>query len=200
MSAGLDAMNTYLTNLPSGLASYPACTMKGSVLRSFLDGLPVAGGFEGLPEPLRTLVRERPLPGAWISEVQASALFAFAAAEYFPSGPKYEQHTHDANYALLNSLTYRVLFRLVGVTRLIDQAAARWGHFHRGTRLTVVERPTDRRATLALRSPPNHVPAALAQAYRAAFIAALEIAGEREVTVESVVVDAETLHFWVRWA
>ena len=200
MSAGLNAMNTYLTTLPSGLDSYPACTMKGSVLRSFLEKLPVTNSFDGVPENLRTLVRERPLPGAWISEVQASALFAFAAAEYFPSGNAYEHHAHDANYALLNSLTYRVLFRLVGVTRLIDQVAARWGHFHRGTQLTVIERPTERGATLALRSPPNHVPAALAQAYRAAFIAALEIAGEREVTVESIVVDAETLHFWVRWA
>jgi hypothetical protein len=82
----------------------------------------------------------------------------------------------------------------------MQQSAARWGLFHRGTELQIVaEGQGHRGATMQLKAPPYHVPPALAKAYATAFRAALEISGEREVRFEIASLDPRTTEFRARW-
>ena len=201
MSAGLEAMNGYLARLPAGLESHSECTVRGSVVRSFLEGLPGHDAYQGVPAPLRAMVETPPLPGQWVPEVHASALMTFAAAQFFPGTTEYRRHLHDSNYALLDSFAYRMLFRLVPAARLLKQTAGRWAHFHRGTELLVVKQQVDRRsATANLHSPAHHVPPPVAEAYSMAFAAVLEISGEHEVRVDVEAVDPRNTRFQLRWA
>lgn len=199
-SAAVEAVEQYLGRLPGGLAAHPECQMKGSVLRAFAADLPrplVADG--ALPEPIRELIGSPPLPTAWIPEVHATALIVFASAACFADTKSFVDHAHKTNYALLDSLAYRVLFRLVGATRLAAQAAARWSVFHKGTSIDILSRE-DHAVRLRLKAPAHHVPRVLAQAYATAFRAAVEISGQRDVVFDTVQMDACLTEFRGQWS
>ncbi|MFO0554604.1 MAG: hypothetical protein U0271_39875 [Polyangiaceae bacterium] len=198
--AAIEAVEQYLGRLPGGLDAHPECQMKGSVLRAFATGLPrplVADG--NLPEPVRELIATPSLPTAWIPEVHATALIVFASAACFDDAQSFLEHAHRTNYALLDSLAYRVLFRLIGATRLAAQAAARWSVFHKGTSIDILSRE-DGAVRFRLKAPAHHVPRVLAQAYATAFRAALEISGQRDVTFDTVQSDACSTEFRGRWS
>jgi hypothetical protein len=193
-------MNDYLCALPRGLDANPECQIKGSVLRAFFEGIGRDRFSSDMPPAMRELIEHPPLPSSWVPEVRASALIVYASRALFDSDESFVAHAHQTNVALLDSFAYRILFRLVGSKRLMQQSAARWGLFHRGTELQIVaEGQGHRGATLHLKAPPYHVPPALAKAYATAFRAALEISGEREVRFEIASLDPRTTEFRARW-
>lgn len=199
MNEGRDELDRYLDALPHGLDSYPECQMKGSVVRIIVSRLP-ASSIGELPRPLARWIEAPPLPTEWVSEVHATALVVYAARVVYGSDEALVQRAYEDNYALLDSLTYRILFRFVGAQRLLPQTAARWSMFHRGTELTVIEQRDPRRgATVRLRTPPKHVPSVMARVYGVGFKAALEIAGGRNVQMDVLPVDVNTIDFRGRW-
>ncbi|MFO0560693.1 MAG: hypothetical protein U0269_21940 [Polyangiales bacterium] len=193
-------MNRYLAALPNGLDSYPQCAMKGSVVRFLIAKLPEKHLLEELPEPLRELATFPPLPTAWVREVHASALTVYLTWAVFGSEDALVTQAYKDNLSLLDSVAYRILFRFVGAHRLLPQVASRWSLFHQGTELTVVEKARPHEGgVVRLKTPPHHVPSVLAKAYSTAFRAAVEIAGGRNATMETRVVDATTIEYRGRW-
>lgn len=140
----------YLARLPDGIASYPECQAKGSVLRSVLDTAPRALDARGLPREAAELVEAPPLPSDWMSEVILNVLL-MAFQERMPR-EQYLRWCYERNRALLNTSLYRILFLVVSPERLYVGMPQRWAAFRRGTRLRLVEMK-DKVATLELSYP-----------------------------------------------
>ena len=198
MSAGVDAVNAYLERLPAGIDSYPECQTKGAAIRSYLDTLPAMALPDALPARLSLLLERPPLASGWISEVQWHALMIFFGSEVFGERG-YLDSVYDSNLALLSSMTYRVLFRLVSTRAVLAQAASRWSLFHRGTTLETVGRIARKQGVLRLTTPAHHCPPLIGQGYAEAFRAAAVASGPSDAEVEITEHSPTVLEFAVRW-
>ncbi len=182
MSAGLDALARYLDALPAGLDSYPECQIKGSVVQESVECLalqPVAG----LPEALGSLLTRRLRITEWIPEVHFYGLMSFARGQYYGADAEFGELMYRSNFELLDSIAYRALFRLVGPKRLLEQVGLRWGLFHRGSRLEVLELERQR-GVLHQHQPAHECPEPMLVAYAMAVKASLTLAGAKEVRVQ----------------
>lgn len=179
---GMPLLSAYLASLPHGLESFPEVQQKGSIVHAFLEGVPIQKHLSALPGPVADLVRHPPLPSAWISEVKAFALFSACADICFPSADAWVELAYRANKKIIEGPIYAMLFRLMGVKRIVKVVAGRWEQFHRGTSLTLVHfEGTEGR--LRLDTPPHATPLLAARAHGTAMRAALEVVGAKNVTV-----------------
>ncbi|MCA9718582.1 MAG: hypothetical protein KC468_28180, partial [Myxococcales bacterium] len=138
----------YLEALPRGLASYPECVNKASLLRSALDVHPLHGARpSALPSALLELIRRPPLVSTWIPAVHDLAIKLVIFDAHFGSIDAFERFAYDAQLALFDGPLYRFSMRRLGPQRLLRRVPTRWRHFHRGTTLTL-ERVEPGRAAL----------------------------------------------------
>lgn len=180
--AHLPLFSEYLAGLPHGLESFPEVQQKGSIVQAFLEGVPIQTHLASLPPALAELVKHRPPPSAWISEVKVAALCLACADLCFPSGEAYVEFAYRANRKIIEGPIYAMLFRVLGVKRIVKVVAGRWEQFHRGTSLSLVHfEGTEGR--LQLLSPPQATPLLFAQCHGTAMRAALEIVGAKNVNV-----------------
>ncbi|MFT3709059.1 MAG: serine/threonine-protein kinase [Archangium sp.] len=175
-------LTAFLNGLPEGLESHPQMQQKGSIVQTFLEGVPIHQHLTGLPPQLVELAKRPPLPSVWISEVKAAALFLACADLCFPSPDAWLDFAYRANKKIIEGPLYAVLFRMLGVKRIVKVVAGRWEQFHRGTKLEVVHFE-DRSGTLRLESPANGTPLLFAQAHGTAFRASVEMVGAKNVVV-----------------
>ena len=82
---GTPLLSAYLASLPEGLDSFPQVQQKGSIVQSFLDGVPIQTHLSSLPGPLADWVKHPPLASAWVSEVKGFALMLACADLCFPT-------------------------------------------------------------------------------------------------------------------
>jgi hypothetical protein len=201
MATRLARLEAYLGGLPNGLDSYPEYQTKGSVLREFFEGVPMQSHLGELPPELAELMRHLPPASAWVSEVRSNALHLAAIDLVLGSEEAWERHAYLANRRLLDSALYRIVFRLVGVERVMRQAASQWGLFHRGTTLSAEHYdPAGRRALMVIRTPPRFMPLPIARAYGTALRAALEIAGQKGVRCVASPRDEQRIEITCEWA
>jgi hypothetical protein len=128
---------SYLAGLPAGLASYPECQTKASLLVTLLEGMPQPRPRPSeLPEPAGRYL-ERPPSSMWVPEVEAQAVSVTIADHYHMTDGQYLEWLKDQNRAYLNSLMYRAVFAFLSPAHIVPKAAARWGAVHRGSEMTV---------------------------------------------------------------
>ncbi len=200
MSEVRSEMERYLDALPDGLDSYPQCLIKGVIARMVIERLPRNRALSELPQPLRHLVEFAPLPTEWAPEVHTTALILYSVQTVYGSIDSFVRRAYEDNVALLDSMTYRLLFRLVGPRRLIEHAPSRWAVFHRGSELVVTERArSSNRVVLQLRTPPKLFPPVLAHTHSSSFRAALECAGAKNVRIEFTQKDSSTIEYRGWW-
>ncbi|NUO50316.1 MAG: hypothetical protein HOV80_15790 [Polyangiaceae bacterium] len=130
------SVSRYLLRLPRGLASYPECQAKGSVLRQGVDSAPVRLDLAALPPELSALVAAPPLPTEWISEVHLNSIML--AYQDSVSPETWETWTYDRNRALFRKSLYRILFAVISPDRLFAGLTNRWGAFRRGSELRLL--------------------------------------------------------------
>ncbi len=195
----LPSMDRYLASLPNGLDSYPECQTKFSVLRTFVQPDESSALARVLPPKLAEVVRYPAPPSAWLFDVHATAIY-LATADAITSPAAFVESAYNNNYALLDSAMYRVLFRLVGVKRMLSRSGENWATFHRGTTLSL--RSFDavgRKANLRLDAPSNLVPQLLADSYATGVRAAVEIAGGEAVSSVVTVHHSNYVDVSVTW-
>lgn len=191
-------LNAYLASLPQGLESFPEVQQKGSIVQSFLEGVPIQQHLSSLPRPIAELVKHLPPPSAWISEVKAAALYLACADLCFPSAEAYVEFAYRANRKIIEGPIYAMLFRMLGVKRIVNVVAGRWEQFHRGTSLKVVHfEGTEGR--LRLDCPPHATPLLLAQCHGTAVRATVEIVGAKNVTVACTQSGPSAFDYVCRW-
>ncbi len=191
-------LTAYLVGLPRGLESFPELQLKGSIVQSFLEGVPIHTHLASLPPGVAELVKRPPPPSAWISEVKVAALFLACADLCFPSPEAYVEFAYRANKKIIEGPIYAMLFRMLGVKRIVKVVTGRWEQFHRGTALSVV-RFEGTGGPLRLDSPPNGSPLLFAQCHGTAIRAAVEIVGAKNVTVTCTQSGPGVFDYVCRW-
>lgn len=191
-------LDKYLAGLPNGFESYPEMQQKGSIVHSFLDGVPIHQHLAGLPAPVAELARRPPLPSAWISEVKAFSLFLACADLCFPTSDAWVEFAYRANKKIIEGPLYAMLFRMLGVKRIVKVVAGRWDQFHRGTSLSVVKFE-EHQGLLRLDGPAYGTPLVVAQAHGTAVRATVEIVGAKNVSVQCTASSPTTFDYVCTW-
>lgn len=128
-------LESYLSGLPAGLASYPECLTKASLSLTLIEGMPSPVPDPGdLPEPAARYVA-RPPTGMWIPEVEMVALSLTIADHYDMSDAQYLEWLKGANRSFFQSLMYRAVMSFLSPAAIIPKATARWSAVHRGSEL-----------------------------------------------------------------
>lgn len=194
------SVQAYLDRLPEGLASYPECRAKASLLRDMLASRPLDPTADDLPQGLRALVAAPPPVSSWISEVEFCTASLAIYARHFGGTDMaaYQQWIFTFNTLLFRKPLYRVLFALVSPQRLLVGTEKRWGTFHRGTSLSVVDRgPTS--ARVRVEYPPHLYGIELLHAFAAALRSAVVVAGARRAFAEVEACGPTHGDLWIRW-
>lgn len=187
----------YLERIPGGLAAYPHCISKASLLRSVLQDFAIDRLAPGLPTTLADLVRNPPPSGHWIPEVHFRAVMRAILDEFFGDPAKFLAWTYSAQQRLLGGPLYRMLFVLMTPERIARSAHSRWDSFHRGSKIDFEIFSGYGIATLI--HPPYCYELIDHEATIAGFRVALELAGGRHVqstTLECGVTRASSRISW----
>jgi hypothetical protein len=193
------SVNKYLDALPNGVASYPECVVKASVLRNTLASRPLGRDVE-LPAAVRAIVDDPPMVGEWIPEVHFNVVaLAIREVHFNPrSLDDYLAWVFEQNHKLLGTPLYRVLFLLVSPERLLSGIEKRWSAFRRGSEIQIVNREKNT-VQLRLRYPAFLHTTLSTHGMRVAFQAAMEHAGARQARVEAASTASTETVFTVTW-
>lgn len=200
--AGLDrarfpSVAKYLERIPGGLAAYPHCIAKASLLRSVLQDFAIDRLAPGLPSVLADLVRNPPHSGHWIPEVQFRAIMRAILDEYFGDPAKFVAWTYSAQQRLLGGPLYRMLFVLMTPERIARVAHSRWGSFHRGSQIDF--EIFSRHGIVTLVHPPHCYALLDHESTMAGFRVAIELAGGRQVESTLIECGATTARSRLSW-
>lgn len=200
MSGVHPCVQRYVERLPDGLASYPECTAKVSLLRDILDSRPLDANAPELHEDLRRLIANPPPVSSWVPEVQFVATSMSIYGRYFGGDdlPGFDEWICTRNAALFRKPLYRVLIALLSPERLLVGASKRWAAFHRGTTLTLLDH-TPVSANVKIEFPPHLYNAELLHGFAAGMRAAAIVAGGRNVTSGLDSPGAASAEYWIRW-
>ncbi len=188
----------YLDQLPDGLASYPDCKAKGSLILTALEEHDVSGIRDGLPEELLAMIHQPPPAGVWVPAPFSDAVFYVFVDLLYPTLEQTLQWTYERTIRGTRSKLYRALTSVASPWALLRIGTAAHGLFQKGTDLHVVK--TETGARLRLSHPPflhcgfNHA------SNIAALRAVLETTGAKEADVEMLSsVPTEAL-YRARWS
>lgn len=127
----LERVDRYLASLPRGLSSHPDCVSKASNLTFQLVHRP-APALRQLPEPVRRVLEDPPLPSTWIpTTVFVAATLAIEAHH----GITDETLAIESTEEMLKSKLYGLSLKMLTPSMILRAGAATWGLFHRGSRL-----------------------------------------------------------------
>jgi hypothetical protein len=169
-------VDAYLRNLPKGLASFPECKAKATLVRTFADHHIAPSSSEKLPDELVSLLVTPPLPASWVSEVQFMCVTLWARESRFSSDEAFLSWVRRLNAELFATPLYRMIMWVASPRLLLAGAARRWQQFHRGTRLTVpVQGPGF--AEMVIGFPPGLFNELHIRIFGVAFEAGIEAAG-----------------------
>ncbi len=124
----------YLDRLPDGLASYPDCQSKATLLQSSLDAVTLDEAV-GLPDELTALLRDPPAAGLWVPAVWSDAMFFVACDLYYPTEAQVLAWTRERTESIAKHPLYRTLLRVPGPRVLLRMGASAHDLVQRGTEL-----------------------------------------------------------------
>jgi len=135
----MTAYQDYLGRLPSGLDSHRDSLCKGSLIHMVLDDPDMK---RRLWPHLPVELRFEPLPpvSAWVPEVQHLAMWSVMRDTLFSSDEEIAACSRELNARLFAKPLYRALMWVASPDLLLRGAAQRWGQFHRGSAVEVVDR------------------------------------------------------------
>jgi hypothetical protein len=198
----LPTATAYLDRLPHGADSYPDTQVKGAVVRSALEDPKYRPVRAAVPDVVRSLMDDPPVPGTWVPEVHFQALMAAIYDDHFADAggiAALEAWTCERNRVIFRSAIYRVLFLIVSPERVFTGADKRWSAFHRGSELEVVG-VGNHQATIRLIYPAGLMLDVCAHSYGGAFRAALAAAHAKLGEIDCAVESDTSTRYDVRWA
>lgn len=188
---------SFVARLPNGLASYPQCKIRGSLVHSMLQTRTIERPEQGLPEELVELIRHPPVYSAWVPQVHGRAILRVVYDEHFAAPERYATWAYESQKKLFSGPLYRILFWGISPERLMRMAVTRYEHFHVGVSMTLQAGPKGGAAML--RYPPDLFDSLDHLATLEGFRAALELAGAAKVRTEVAENDASSARLIVEW-
>lgn len=196
-AARFPQLAAYLDQLPDGLASYPECKAKGSLLLTAIEEHDVSEIGDGLPDELAEVFRRPPLAGVWVPAPFSDAVFYVFVDLLYPTLEETLAWTYERTIRGTQSKLYRALTSVASPWALLRIGTAAHGLFQKGTDLHVVKTPDG--ADLRLSHPPflhggfNHA------SNTAALRAVLETTGAKNAVVEMVSSEPTEALYRARW-
>jgi hypothetical protein len=196
--ASLPRFARYLASLPGGLQAHPEAMVKGSHLRLLLDGDHRASLVAAVPEPLRTLVLNPPMPNDWVSEAHFGAVIHAVADVRGMSDADVVRWSRERNQALMSTPLYRMVMKAFSPAALLRRGAERWNVGHCGSSLEVLS-VSRNEARWELRFPVRLFDELLLRMYAEAFAVVIEGTRARDpaITLESA--DDTSARYLGRW-
>lgn len=196
-AAALPRVDAYLARLPAGAASHPGCVAKAAMLRRALEQRPLSRAhLAALPSPVAQLASCPPLDGDWVPDVALACVLLAIADAYVLTDDAYLSWMRALNVRMFTTL-FRTIVATVPPDVLVRSAAERWGIFHRGSALTVLESGR-RAATVQLSFPPRLFHGLALRHFVAVFEAVLDLT-DPAGRVALVSSDDETGCFALTW-
>ncbi len=195
---GLQRLERWLAGLPGGVAAYPEVQAKGSLVRSALEGQPIAELLPRLPPALRKIVAEPPVSSDWVPEAHFDGLLLAIADARGMTDDDLCAWARARNRALFESPAYRILMAVMSPGALVRFAGGRWATWHRGTALEI-EGVADDGVRGTLTFPRGLFDVLLLRVFGEAFVAALQLANAALPTVTIVEAGPESARYLVRW-
>lgn len=133
-------LQAFLSGLPQGLDSFPACRAKGSMLRAALELRAIPDGAAALEPRIARLFFDPPPSSAWITEAEYVA-FSLAMADLrHMDAPAFTRYWHEVMLHMTDGV-YSAALSLLSPSLLLRSMAALWGGFHRGLPLSAATLP-----------------------------------------------------------
>ncbi|MBX7078140.1 MAG: hypothetical protein K1X88_03065 [Nannocystaceae bacterium] len=202
MGHGIDAsqlpqLAQYVARLPAGLASYPECRSRGTLVLSAAEGHELSPWRDAMPPEVWALIEQPPLPGAWVPAVLSDAVFFAVVDTHYPRPEQVVQWTRERTLRTARSRMYRALTRISGPSMVLRMSAAVHGMFQKGTDLDATR--TDDGMTLRLTHPPHLHGGSNHLANVGMFEVLLEIATARPSRVEMLESEPQWALYHARW-
>jgi hypothetical protein len=191
-------LTAYLAALPRGLESHPEAEVKGSILRSGIEGheLPAAYLAE-LPEPVRDALLTPPLPGSFMSETVGVAAYLAIGDYFYPEDRAFLNWALSSNRKLFSGAMYRTVMSVTTPGLIARGAAARWQFFHRGS--SMKSRVGIRECSLEIDFPRHLYPPLYVDALGTAIRAAAELSKARDLRLETAEMGPDRAVFQLNW-
>ncbi len=202
MDHGIDAsrlpqLAEYVARLPQGLASYPECRSRGTLVLSALEGHALEPWRDAMPAAVWAMIEQPPLPGAWVPAALSDAVFFAVVDTHYPTDAAVVQWTRERTLRTARSRMYRALTRISGPAMVLRMSAAVHGMFQKGTELDASR--MDDGMALRLRHPAHLHGGANHLANVGMFEVLLEIATARPSRVAMVESEPESALYHARW-
>lgn len=192
----------FVRGLPSGFDSYPACLVKGSVMRELVLTQAFAEIALSVPDPLKVYVEQPPIATAWVSEVHFHVMIHAVADRFAKKGQPHAafiEWVDKQNRLLFAHPLYRVIFFVMSPERLFKAADKRWSALRRGTSLEILSTGA-RSAEFKVTHPPRLYTPLMAEVRASSFRIAAECAGAKNPTVTLAPCPPGETRFVARWS
>ncbi|WP_242393139.1 hypothetical protein [Anaeromyxobacter oryzisoli] len=171
----LPRVGAYLAKLPAGVSSYPECLAKGAMLRRALESAPLSRRhLAALPPTAAQLVICPPLDGDWIPDVSLACVLLAIADVHLMTDEAYLSWMRALNVSMFTTVFRGVVTG--SPDALVRSAAERWGLFHRGSAISVLE-SSPGHAVVQLSFPAHLFHGLVLRQFVAVFEAVLALAG-----------------------
>ncbi|MCA9610121.1 MAG: hypothetical protein KC619_31205 [Myxococcales bacterium] len=189
-------LREYLAALPDGLASYPDCVSKATLLRSALEGHEDAAVDDLRPELLE-LYREPPPATIWVPAVEVNAIFHVIVDVYYPTQAQVIEWARRRTLRMRDNPIYRRILRVTSPWALFRISQQLDGLFQRGTH--IAPELEKGHARFELTHPPHLVSRINQVANVGMFEAMVEMTGCRDARCEMTASSPTGATFEMTW-
>jgi hypothetical protein len=186
----------YIKRLPRGLASYPGCAAKASLVNAYLTSKPLS--LASVPSELHTLVQRPPRTNTWIPEAHFLAIALLVREQHFSTDEDFLSWVRDVNAQLFRGPIYRALMLVASTRTLAAGTPLRWRQFHQGTDL-VADHGNGDWVDLLFCYEPNLFDALHVRLFLASLEAAITAVGESGCRTASVEVSSCEARARIEW-
>lgn len=197
LAARFPRLAKYIDVLPEGLASYPKCRSKGSLIRGALEGHDAEKLLPDLPKALAEYVGYPPPSGAWVSAVHNTALFYAVCDAYYPSEHAMKAWVRKRTRAMGTGL-YRGLLRVTGPSLFFRVAEKTHGLLQQGTQMDNL-RLEGKSMSARLVFPPHLFTHFMLLANSPTYEVLTELAGGKDARCKLVAYDATSATYEGTW-
>jgi hypothetical protein len=184
MKGKLQRVDQYLSDLPSGLASYATIELKASLCRQFVEVVPFGDTLASLSPTLSNWVKNARTELSWMPEVHANAIHLAACDLVLGSDAALLDAVYETSRRAFRNPLFKIALMAASPAMLMRAAEPRWHAFHRGGFTFKTSRRASSRFALQLSYPTHLLPPLMAKAYAKIFQAGFEPTFGKDTVVE----------------